>query len=104
MSAVLQTPPAPAQDVNVRLTFSKNLQIVTNKIHATSNIDEIMLEVSSDICNLFNADRLTIYTLGEDKQTIEEVYEPFLLKQGLILRTPRGRQLSEEAIRHIESR
>ncbi len=43
-------------------------------------------------------------TLGEDKQTIEEVYEPFLLKQGLILRTPRGRQLSEEAIRHIESR
>lgn len=70
MSAVLQSPPAAASDVNVRLTFSKNLQIVTNKIHATSNIDEIMLEVSSDICNLFNADRLTIYTLGEDKQTI----------------------------------
>lgn len=41
-------------------------------------------------------------TLGEDKQTIEEVYEPFLLKQGLILRTPRGRQLSEEALRHIK--
>ena len=70
MSAVLQSPPPSAQDVNIRLTFSKNLQVVTNKIHATSNIDEIMLEVSSDICNLFNADRLTIYTLGEDKQTI----------------------------------
>jgi len=70
MSAVLQTPPATASDVNIRLTFSKNLQVVTNKIHATSNIDEIMLEVSSDICNLFNADRLTIYTLGEDRQTI----------------------------------
>ena len=70
MSAVLQTPPSAASDVNIRLTFSKNLQVVTNKIHATSNIDEIMLEVSSDICNLFNADRLTIYTLGEDKQTI----------------------------------
>lgn len=70
MSAVLQTPPVAASDVNIRLTFSKNLQVVTNKIHATSNIDEIMLEVSSDICNLFNADRLTIYTLGEDKQTI----------------------------------
>jgi holliday junction DNA helicase RuvB len=41
-------------------------------------------------------------TLGEDKQTIEEVYEPFLLKQGLLLRTPRGRQLSDEAIRHID--
>jgi Holliday junction DNA helicase RuvB len=40
-------------------------------------------------------------TLGEDKQTIEEVYEPFLLKQGLLLRTPRGRVLSEKALKHI---
>lgn len=40
-------------------------------------------------------------TLGEDKQTIEEVYEPFLLKEGLLLRTPRGRALSEKAINHI---
>jgi type II secretory ATPase GspE/PulE/Tfp pilus assembly ATPase PilB-like protein len=70
MSAVLNTPPGATGDVNVRLNFSKNLQVVTNKIHATSNIDEIMLEVSSDICTLFNADRLTIYTIGEDKQTI----------------------------------
>jgi GAF domain-containing protein len=70
MSAVLQTPPGAAADVNSRLTFQKNLQIVTNKIHATSNVDEIMLEVSADVCTLFNADRLTIYTVGEDKQTI----------------------------------
>ncbi|MBI4293286.1 MAG: GspE/PulE family protein [Betaproteobacteria bacterium] len=69
MSAVLQSPPAAA-DVNSRLAFQKHLQVVTNKIHATANIDEIMLEVSADICNLFNADRLTIYTVGEDKQTI----------------------------------
>src|SRR6266568_1754700 len=69
MSAVLQTHPGAAADVNSRLTFQKNLQIVTNKIHATSNVDEIMLEVSADICTLFNADRLTIYTIGEDKQT-----------------------------------
>jgi Holliday junction DNA helicase RuvB len=40
-------------------------------------------------------------TLGEDKQTIEEVYEPYLLKEGLILRTPRGRTLSEKASKHI---
>jgi type II secretory ATPase GspE/PulE/Tfp pilus assembly ATPase PilB-like protein len=71
MSAVLNTPPSVApSDVNSRLAFQKNLQTVTNKIHATSNIDEIMLEVSADICTLFNADRLTIYTLGEDKNTI----------------------------------
>ena len=40
-------------------------------------------------------------TLGEDKQTIEEVYEPYLLKEGFILRTPRGRTLSEKAAIHI---
>jgi Holliday junction DNA helicase RuvB len=40
-------------------------------------------------------------TLGEDKQTIEEVYEPYLLKEGLILRTPRGRTLSEKASKHL---
>jgi len=47
-------------DVASRLSFFKNLQTVTNKIHATANIDEIMLELSQDICTLFNEDRLTI--------------------------------------------
>src|SRR5215467_10664343 len=70
MSAVLQTHLGAAGDVNSRLNFQKNLQSVTNKIHATTNVDEIMLEVSADICTLFNADRLTIYTVGEDRQTI----------------------------------
>ena len=59
-----------ASDFGARLAFQKQLQAVTNKIHATSNIDEIMLEVSADICALFNADRLTIYSMGEDKQSI----------------------------------
>ncbi|MDD5175489.1 MAG: ATPase, T2SS/T4P/T4SS family [Sterolibacterium sp.] len=57
-------------DVDSRLAFFKNLQTVTNKIHATNNIDEIMLELSQDICNLFNADRLTIYAVSEDKASI----------------------------------
>jgi type II secretory ATPase GspE/PulE/Tfp pilus assembly ATPase PilB-like protein len=70
MSAVLSHPAATQTDVNLRLAFQKQLQLVTNKIHATSNIDEIMLEVSADICQLFNADRLTIYSIGEDKQSI----------------------------------
>jgi len=70
MSAVLSPHAAPQADVSVRLAFQKQLQAVTNKIHATSNIDEIMLEVSADICVLFNADRLTIYSISEDKQAI----------------------------------
>jgi len=71
MSAVLNPKPAAqAPDVNLKLNFQKNLQTVTNKVHATNNVDEIMLEVSQDICNLFNADRLTIYSVGEDKASI----------------------------------
>ncbi len=70
MSAVLSPHAATQTDVGARLAFQKQLQAVTNKIHATNNIDEIMLEVSADICALFNADRLTIYSMGEDKQSI----------------------------------
>ena len=57
-------------EMGLRLEFTKNLNQVTNKIHATSNIDEIMLDVSKDICTLFNADRLTIYVVGEDKASL----------------------------------
>jgi type II secretory ATPase GspE/PulE/Tfp pilus assembly ATPase PilB-like protein len=70
MSAVLNHPAGAQTDVGARLAFQKQLQAVTNKIHATNNIDEIMLEVSADVCALFNADRLTIYSMGEDKQSI----------------------------------
>lgn len=36
-------------------------------------------------------------TLGEDRTTVEDVYEPFLLKEGFLVRTPRGRMISEKA-------
>ena len=65
-------------DINNRLEFLKKLQVVTNKIHATSNIDEIMLELSQDICDLFNCDRLTIYVLGDDKQSIVSMFKSVL--------------------------
>ncbi|MDX8399220.1 MAG: GspE/PulE family protein, partial [Gallionellaceae bacterium] len=57
-------------EMEARLGFTKSLNHVTNKIHATSNIDEIMLDVSKDICNLFNADRLTIYVVADDKTSL----------------------------------
>jgi type II secretory ATPase GspE/PulE/Tfp pilus assembly ATPase PilB-like protein len=56
--------------MGLRLEFTRNLNHVTNKIHATSNIDEIMLDVSKDICTLFNADRLTIYVVGDDRASL----------------------------------
>ena len=71
MSSVLESKPVAQDSVLAeKLTFSRNLQAVTNKIHATNNIDEIMLELSQDICSLFNADRLTLYAVSEDKQSI----------------------------------
>jgi len=59
-----------AGDMKLRLEFTKNLNQVNNKIHATGNVDEIMLELSKDICALFNADRLTIYVVGDDKVSL----------------------------------
>ena len=40
-------------------------------------------------------------TIGEDSGTIEDVYEPYLLKNGLIMRTPRGRVATKEAYSHL---
>src|ERR1700681_1904755 len=74
MSAVLDTkiPPSGGNvaDMSVKLAFSKKLQAVTNRIHSTSNIDEIILDVSRDICQLFEADRMTVYIMSEDLSAI----------------------------------
>jgi type II secretory ATPase GspE/PulE/Tfp pilus assembly ATPase PilB-like protein len=72
MSTVISAQPMQKDlsDMSHELDFSQNLQVVTNKIHAASDIDEIILEVSKDICALFNADRLTIYSLSDDKACI----------------------------------
>ena len=63
-------PKGGVSDVASRLAFFKGLQTVTNRIHATENIDEIIFELSADICSLFAADRLTIYVVDESKTTI----------------------------------
>ena len=39
--------------------------------------------------------------LGEEPETLEDVYEPYLLQQGLLMRTPKGRQATERAYRHV---
>ena len=49
-----------------RLLFFKRLQTLTNKIHATNAVDQIMLDLSADICDLFDCDRLTIYVVSPD--------------------------------------
>jgi type II secretory ATPase GspE/PulE/Tfp pilus assembly ATPase PilB-like protein/GAF domain-containing protein len=73
MSTVFDAKPPATQnlaDISSKLEFQKQLQSVTNRIHATSNVDEIMLELGQDICSLLGADRLTIYTLSDDRSSI----------------------------------
>lgn len=81
MSAVLKTDseqaffssqmlPPEKRGVSFEALFYRQLQLVTTKIHETENIEQIMLEVSQDICKLLNADRLTLYAVNEDRSAI----------------------------------
>jgi Holliday junction DNA helicase RuvB len=40
--------------------------------------------------------------LGEEASTVEEVYEPFLLRQGFLEKTARGRQIPQKALRYLQ--
>lgn len=46
------------------------LQPVVDRIQAAGSVDEIIVEASRDICDIFNAERLTVYTLSEDKASL----------------------------------
>ncbi len=61
---------ANVADMSSKLAFSKKLQAVTNRIHSTTNVDQIMLDVTNDICQLFDADRLTIYAVADEANAI----------------------------------
>ncbi len=69
MNAMILTPhkPKDASNISGGASAIVNFQQVISKINAANNLDEIMAEVSKDICALFNADRLTIYSLNADK-------------------------------------
>ena len=62
--------PPQERGVTFEALYFRQLQLVTNRIHETENIDQIMLEVSNDICRLFNADRLTLYAVNDDRTSI----------------------------------
>lgn len=49
-----------------RLDFAKKLQALTNKIHATDNVSQIMLGLSAEICELFQCERLTLYVVDKE--------------------------------------
>lgn len=56
--------------ITQQLTFGKKLQMLNHRIHSAANIDEIIIDISKEICSVFDADRLTIYVVGEDGASI----------------------------------
>lgn len=68
-------------------------------------LDEIDNKILLTIIDKFKGGPVGITTiataLGEDSGTIEEVYEPFLIKEGFLKRTPRGREVTDLAYKHL---
>ena len=71
----------------------------------THGLDEMDNKILLTIIDKFKGGPVGISTIatavGESSETIEEVYEPFLIQQGFIMRTPRGREVTESAYKHL---
>ena len=70
-----------------------------------AGLDRLDREILGAICGKFGGGPVGLSTLavavGEEQDTIEDVYEPYLLQQGLIMRTPRGRVATPAAFEHL---
>ncbi|GAA4279893.1 Holliday junction branch migration DNA helicase RuvB [Gaetbulibacter aestuarii] len=68
-------------------------------------LDDMDNKILSTIIDKFKGGPVGITTIAtavsESPETIEEVYEPFLIQQGFIMRTPRGREVTEQAYKHL---
>jgi Holliday junction DNA helicase RuvB len=68
-------------------------------------LDEMDNKILETIIDKFKGGPVGISTIAtavsENTETIEEVYEPFLIQQGFIMRTPRGREVTELAYKHL---
>lgn len=68
-------------------------------------LDEMDNRILAAIIDKFGGGPVGVTTIstavGEERGTIEEVYEPFLIKEGFLKRTPRGREATEHAYRHL---
>jgi Holliday junction DNA helicase RuvB len=71
----------------------------------TYGLDDMDNRILTAIIDKFKGGPVGLTTIatsvGEDSGTIEEVYEPFLIKEGFLKRTPRGREATELAYRHL---
>ena len=70
-----------------------------------NGLDEMDLRILATIIDKFKGGPVGINNIatavGEDSDTVEEVYEPFLIQEGYLMRTPRGREATELAYQHL---
>jgi len=68
-------------------------------------LDEMDNRILTTIIDKFKGGPVGITTIatavGEDSGTVEEVYEPFLIQEGFLKRTPRGREATDKAYSHL---
>lgn len=87
--------------IDINITKSSLLSLDVDD----KGLDEMDRKLLTIIIEKYNGGPVGIETLAaslrEDKETIEDVYEPFLLQEGLIERTPRGRQATRRAYQHL---
>jgi Holliday junction DNA helicase RuvB len=75
-------------------------------LHVDANgLDEMDNKILSTMIDKFKGGPVGLSTLAtavsESGETIEEVYEPFLIQEGFLVRTPRGREATEKAYKHL---
>jgi len=86
-----------------------DIKIVNYSLEALNvdknGLDEMDIRILSTIIDKFKGGPVGLTTIstavGEDSGTIEEVYEPFLIMEGYLMRTPRGREATEAAYIHL---
>jgi Holliday junction DNA helicase RuvB len=86
-----------------------DLEITVHALKALNvdehGLDEMDNRILSAIIEKFKGGPVGLTTIatavGEEPDTLEEVYEPFLIAEGFIMRTPRGREATEKAYRHL---
>ena len=70
-----------------------------------AGLDRLDRDILRAVCAKFGGGPVGLSTLavavGEEQDTIEDVYEPYLLQQGFLMRTPRGRVATEAAFAHL---
>ncbi len=86
-----------------------NLEIAQYALNAlnvdSEGLDEMDSRILKTLIEKFKGGPVGLNTLataiGEDGGTIEEVYEPYLIQEGFLMRTPRGREATEKAYKHL---